>query len=107
MGGIMLPPRTKALPFLRDLASVKNYPRARPFFFNLQVVDPSLFKHSAQLVLVPSVGCLARGAYPVHAYKGDWRSSLVMEESFTLRDVFHWDFNLESLCNRQVVASST
>ena len=70
------------------------------------MVDPSLFKHSAQLVLVPSIGCLARGAYPVHAYMGDWRSSLVMEQSFTLRDVFCSDFDLESLHNRQVVASS-
>ena len=70
------------------------------------MVDPSLFKHSAQLVLVPSIGCLARGAYLVHAYTGDWRSSLVMEQSFTLRDVFHSDFDLESLHNRQVVASS-
>ena len=37
---------------------------------------------------------------------GDWRSSLVMEQSFTLRDVFRSDFDLESLHNRQVVASS-
>ena len=66
-----------------------------------------LFKHSAQLVLVPSAGCLARGAYPVHAYIGDWRSSPVMGQSFTLRDVFLSDFDLESLKNRQVVASST
>ena len=64
-----------------------------------------LFRHFAQLVLVPSVGCLARGAYPVHAYTVDWRSSLVMEQSFTLRDVFRSDFDLESLNNRQVVAS--
>ena len=70
------------------------------------MVDPLLFKHSAQLVLVPSVGCLARGAYPVHVYTGDWRSSLVMEQSFTLRDVFRSDFDLESLCNRQVELSS-
>ena len=70
------------------------------------MVDPMLFRHFAQLVLVPSVGCLARGAYPVHAYMGDWRSSLVMEQSFTLRDVFRSDFDLESLHNRQVVASS-
>ena len=70
------------------------------------MVDPSLFKHSAQLVLSPNVGCLARGTYPVHAYKGDWRSSLVMEQSFTLRDVFHLDFDLEFLHNRQVELSS-
>src|SRR5438128_3491314 len=68
---------------------------------------PLLFKHSAQLVLVPSVDCLAQGAYPMHAYIGDWRSSPVMEQSFTLRDVFLSDFDLESLKNRQVVASST
>ena len=30
-----------------------------------------------------------------------------MEQSFTLRDVFLSDFDLESLKNRQVVASST
>ena len=71
------------------------------------MVDPLLFKHSAQLVLVPSVGCLASGAYPVHAYMGYWRSLLIMEQSFTLRDVFHSDFNLKSLYIRQVVASST
>ena len=70
------------------------------------MVDPSLFKHSAQLVLVPSIGCLARGAYPVHVYMGDWRSSLVMEQSFTLQNVFHSDFDLESLKNRQVEISS-
>ena len=56
-----------------------------------------MFKHSAQLALVPSVGYLARGAYPVHAYMGDWRSSPVMEQSFTLRNVFHLDFDLEFL----------
>ena len=70
------------------------------------MVDPLLFKHSAQLVLVPSVGCLARGTYPVHVYMGDWRSSLVMEQSFTLRDVFHSDFDLESLKSRQIELSS-
>ena len=61
------------------------------------MVDPLLVKHFAQLVLVPSVGYLAQGAHPVHAYMGDWRSSLVMEKSFTLRNVFHLDFDLESL----------
>ena len=71
------------------------------------MVDPLLVKHSAQLVLVPSVGCLARGAYPMHAYMDDWRSLLVMEQSFTLRDVFPSDFDLESLCNRQVELSSS
>src|SRR5438552_14874143 len=71
------------------------------------MVDPLLFKHFGQLVLVPSVGCLAWGAYPVHAYMGDWRSSPVMEQSFTLRDVFLSDFDLEPLKNRQVVVSST
>src|SRR6266540_7366262 len=70
------------------------------------MVDSMLFRHFAQLVLVPSVGCLARGAYPVHAYMGDWRSSLVMEQSFTLRNVFHSDFDLESLYNRKVELSS-
>ena len=71
------------------------------------MVDPFLFKQSTQLVLVPSVGCLARDAYPVHAYMGDWRSSLVMEQSFTLRNVFHLDFDLEFLYNRQVELSSS
>src|SRR5947207_14756096 len=73
----------------------------------VEVVDPLLVKHSIQLVLVPSIGRLARGAYPVHAYMGDWRSSLVMEQSFNLRNVYHSDSDLESLYNRKVVASTT
>ena len=39
-------------------------------------------------------------------HMGDWRSLLVMEQSFTIRDLFHSEFDLESLYNRQVELSS-